>query len=237
MSGSPSRAALLLVATLLTGLVLVACSGNTETTTSDVTTDTTKGPIPRTAGARQALNEALQTFNDYCLAPTAQGAEGEYPLEVFNPSPNAPSFKYRELRALAQVGLLDTSVVRGARGLPVHRFGLTDAGRSAQYDIAQGRSYKAMFCFGVPQVVRLDSIKAIYTSGPNPLARVWFAYSYQDIGEWRNAPAVRRAFSALPPLPSSSETLYTKQLLVRVDSAWIDRRLTGFARPPDRAGS
>lgn len=237
MSGPLSRAALLSCATLFTGLILVACGSNTETTSSDVVTDTTQGPVPSPADTRQALNEALQTFNNYCLAPAAQDAEGEYPVELFNPSPTAPSFKYRELRALAQVGLLDTSVVRGARGLPVHRFGLTDAGRSAQYDIAQGRSYKAMFCFGVPRVVRVDSIKAVYNSGPNPLARAWFAYSYQDVGDWRNAPAVRRAFSALPPLPSSNETLYTRQLLVRVDSAWIDRRLTGFARPPERPGS
>lgn len=237
MSGSFSRAALLCFATLLTSVVLFACGGNAETTSSDVVTDTTQGPVPRPADTRQALNEALQTFNNYCLVPTAQGAEGKYPIELFNPSSNAPSFKYRELSALAQVGLLDTSIVRGARGLPVYRFGLTAAGRSAQFDIAQGRSYQAMFCFGVPRVVRVDSIKAVYNAGPNPLARAWFAYSYQDIGEWRNDPAVRRAFSALPPLPSSNETLYTKQLLVRVDSAWIDRRLTGFDQPPERPGS
>ncbi|HKL87620.1 MAG TPA: hypothetical protein VJ884_01355 [Salinibacter sp.] len=237
MSGSSSRAALLSFATLLTSIVLFACGGSKETTGSDVVTDTTQGPVPSLSDTRQALNEALETFNNYCLAPTAQSAEGKYPLELYNPSSNAPSFKYRELWALTQVGLLDTTIVRGARGLPTHRFGLTEAGRSAQYDIAQGRTYKAMFCFGVPRVVRLDSIKAVYNAGPNPLARVWFAYNYQDVGDWGNARAVRRAFSALPPLPSPTDTLHTKQLLVRVDSAWIDRRLTGFDRPPERPGS
>jgi hypothetical protein len=229
-----ARAGLLLLATLLTGSVLFACGGGGPEVASDVVTDTTQGPIPPPTDARQALNESLQAFNDHCLAPTAQSAADTYPLELFNPSPNAPSFKYRQLWALTQVGLLDTTIVRGARGLPVHQFRLTSAGRTAQYDIAQGRTYKPMFCYAVPRVVRLDSIKAVYNSGPNPLAKVWFAYSYRNQGDWRRARPIRRAYSALPPLPPSADTLRTDQLLIEVDSAWIDRRLTGYDRPPSR---
>jgi hypothetical protein len=233
MTGSMPRAVLLLLGTLLAGAGLLACGGSAETA-SDVATDTTQGPIPSPASARQALNESLHAFNDYCLAPNAQSAADSYPLELFNPSPNAPSFKYRQLWALTQVGLLDTTITRGARGLPVHRFPLTDAGRAAQYDIAQGRTYKPMFCYAVPHVVRLDSIRAVYTSGPNPLANVWFTYSYRDLGEWRRARPIRQAFSGLRPLPSPTDTLRTDQLLIRVDSAWIDRRLSGYDRPPER---
>jgi hypothetical protein len=233
MPGFSLRAVLLLLATLLTGAGLLACGGGAETT-SDVVTDTTQGPIPSPPDARQALNESLQAYNDYCLTPSAQSDADTYPLDLFNPSPNAPSFKYQQLWALTQVGLLDTTIVRDSRGLPVHQFQLTSAGRSAQYDIAQGRTYKPMFCYAVPHVVRLDSIKAVYSSGPNALSKVWFAYSYRNLGDWRRSAYIRRAYSALPPLPSAADTLRTDQLLIEVDSAWIDRRLSGYERPPSR---
>lgn len=226
------RSAVLLTAALVVGMGLLACGGSTET--SDIVTDDTDGPIPDLPRARQALNEALQAFNDYCLAPNAQGPGATYPLALFNPNPRAPSFKYRQLWALRQAGLLDTTITRGQRGLPVHRFRLTGAGQSAQYDIAQGRGYRPMFCFAVPEVVRIDSIKSVYTSGPNPLANVWFAFSYQNLGDWIDLASVRRSFSGLPRLPSATDTLYTDQLLIEVDSAWVDRRLTGYDRPPEQ---
>lgn len=235
MSGSASSPFLLLLAMLLATTGLLACGGSSETMHGDVVTDTTEGPIPTVSGTRQALNTALQAFNNHCLAPTAQRRSGAYPIRLFNPSLNAPSFKYRELQALVQAGLLDTTIARGTRGLPVHEFGLTSDGRDAQYEIAQTRTYTPMFCYAVPHVVRLDSIKAIYNSGPNPLATVWFAYSYRGLAEWRQSRLIRRSFSGLPPLPASSDTLQTRQLLVRVDSAWIDRRLTGYGRPPERS--
>lgn len=235
MSGPASRPALLLLALALVAAGLLACGGGAETTHSDVATDTTQGPIPSVPGTRQALNTALRTFNPHCLAPAAQRRSGAYPIRLFNPSLDAPSFKYRELQALVQAGLLDTTVAEGARGLPVHEFRLTSAGRDAQYEIAQTRTYTPMFCYAVPRVVRLDSIKAVYNSGPNALANVWFSYSYQNLGEWRRSRLIRRSFSGLPPLPAPSDTLRTRQLLVRVDSAWIDRRLTGYGRPPDRS--
>jgi hypothetical protein len=226
------RSAVLLIAAIVVGAGLLACGGSAET--SDIDTDDSEGTVPNASQARQALNEALQAFNDYCLAPNAQGPGATYPLALFNPNPNAPSFKYRQLWALKQAGLLDTSVTRGQRGLPVHRFRLTGAGRSAQYDIAQGRGYRPMFCYAVPEVVRIDSIKSVYTSGPNPLANVWFAFSYQNIGDWIDLASVRRSFTGLPPTPSSTDTLHTDQLLIEVDSAWVDRRLTGYERPPDQ---
>lgn len=232
MSAPVPRIACLLLAAFLTGVGLLACGGSEEA--SDVVTDDTKGPIPGETDARQALDEALQAYNKYCLAPAAQGSEGSYPIELFNPSPNAPSFKYKQLWALTRVGLLDTSIVRGTRGLPVHRFSLTESGRASQYDIARGRSYEPMFCYAVPRVAAVDSIKAVYTSGPNPLANVWFTYSHGALKDWIRTRLVQRAFSGLPSPPSPTDTFRTNQLLVRVDSAWIDRRLTGFDRPPER---
>lgn len=229
MSVPVTRAAILTV-TVLVGLGFLACGGSEKY--SDVVTNDEEGPIPTPLQTRRALDQALKAFNEHCLAPRAQGPDADYPLPLFNP--NASSFQYRQLRALSQAGLLDTMITRGKRGLPVHRFSLTKTGRTAQYDIARGRSYKSMFCYAVPRVVTVDSIKSVYTSGPNPLASVWFAYTYPELADWIESRPVRHSFSGLPPKPSPSDTVYTDQLLMRVDSAWVDRRLAGYDRAPQR---
>lgn len=225
-----SPAPLLLIASLLLGSGLLACSGTDETS---IVTDDEDGPIPTSTDARDALNEALQSFNDHCLLPAAQRNDA-YPLSLFNPNSSAPSFAYRQLQALAQAGLLDTTIARGERGIPVHRFSLTDDGREAQYEIAQGQKYRPMFCYAIPRVDRIDSIKAVYTSGPNPLAKVWFTYKHRAPAPWIEAEGVQRVFSNRPPMPSENDTIHTTLLLMRTDSAWVDRRLTGFDRLPDR---
>lgn len=227
------RPALHLAAAILLGIGLLGCGGSEEF--EDVVTDEEEGPIPTPPQAERAVNEALQAFNEHCLAPQAQGRDAEYPLPLFNPS--ASSFTYRQLRALSTVGLLDTTITQGKRGLPVYRFALTETGRAAQYDIAQGRRYRPMFCYTTPQVVEVDSIKSVYTSGPNPLANVWFAYRYRPLAGWIDSTAVRRSFSGLPTAPSPTDTLRTNQLLMRADSAWVDRRLVGYERPPERPSS
>jgi hypothetical protein len=89
-----------------------------------------------------------------------------------------------------------------------------------------------MFCYAVPEIARIDSIAARYNSGPNALAQVWFAYRYANRGKWVQSPAVQRAYSGLQSLPDRSPRT-SEILLVRVDSAWVDRRLTGYARPPE----
>lgn len=233
MPGFVRHSTLLLLTIVFVGGGLLACGGGAETAESDVVTDAQLGPIPTPPSARRAVDQALQTFNDHCVAPSAQGEDASYPLELFNPSPSAPSLKYQQLRAFVEAGLLDTTVVQGQGNLPIHRFNLTRKGRAAQYEIAQSRTYTPMFCYAVPHVVRLDSIKAVYNSGPNPLASVWYAYSYRNLGDWRRSRSIRRGYTAIPPLPSASDTLQTNQLLVRVDGSWIDRRLTGYERPPD----
>ncbi len=230
MASNVSRVALPLTATLLVGLSLLACSGSEEV--NEIVKDDEEGPIPEAQQAEQALNEALTAFNDYCLYPRAQGPRASYPLQLFNP--NTSTLRYRQLRALAEAGLLDTTITKGRQGLPVHRFALTKTGRASQYDIAEARSYRPKFCYAVPEVTRIDSIKAVYTSGPNPLARIWFTHSYPDVADWIDARLVRRSFSGRPPTPSPSDTLHTDELLIQVDSAWVDRRLIGYDRPPDR---
>ena len=136
--------------------------------------------------------------------------------------------------ALTRAGLLEEKITRDERGLPVHRFTIAKEGRTSHYDIAQGRRYEKRFCYAVPHVAKLDSIKAVYTSDPNPLANVWFTYAYRDLGRWAESRTIRRVFSGMPPLPSRTDTTRTEQLLIRVDSAWVDRRLTGYERPPSR---
>lgn len=223
-----------IITTVLLGIGLLACGGSEQTSdrTDEVVTNDEKGPIPTAQNARPALDEALETFNDYCLAPNALGREGSYPIELFNPSPDAPSFQYEQLWALTQVGILDKTIAQGKRGLPVHRFVLTREGRAARHDIAQGRGYKPMFCYAVPQVVTVDSIKAEYTAGPNPLATVWFAFAYQNRRDWADSPPIQRTFSGLSPPPE--DTIQTKQLVILADSAWLDRRLAGYERSPQR---
>lgn len=145
------------------------------------------------------------------------------------------SYRYRQLSALRQAGLLDTTVTRSDGGLLVHRFGPTESGRQSQYEIAEGQGYRRMFCYAVPRVTRLDSIKAVYNAGPNPLARIWYTYGYENRGDWVESAAVQRTFSGLDPLPAPQTRPSTDALLVRVDSAWVDRRLTGYERPPATA--
>lgn len=230
MAPNVFRVALLLTATLLVGLGLLACSGSEEV--NEIVKDDEEGPIPKAQQAEQALNEALTAFNDYCLFPRAQASSASYPIPLFNP--NESTLRYRQLRVLTEAGLLDTTITEGKQGLPIHRFALTETGRASQYDIAEARSYRPKFCYAIPEIARIDSIKAVYTSGPNPLAQIWFTYSYQDVADWIESRRVQRSFSGLPPRPSSSDTLHADELLMRVDSAWVDRRLTGYDRPPDR---
>jgi len=220
---------LVLVVTFLGG-GLLACSGGDEA----VVVRDEDGPVPAPADARPALNEALQAFNDYCLVPAAQGRDTTYPITLLNPGSGTSSYRYRQLSALRETGLLDTTVARSNDGLPIHRFALTQTGRESQYDIAGSQGYQRMFCYAIPRVTRLDSIKAVYNAGPNPLARVWFSYGYTDQAAWVESPAIRRSFSGLNPLPSPQARQSARKLLVRVDSAWVDRRLTGYDRPPDR---
>ncbi len=192
------------------------------------------GPAPTPTDARTALNEGLQSFNEHCLAPEAQKSEDTYPISVLGPGSNEASYRYQQLRALTRTGLLDTTVVDTTGSLPIHRFAPTSQGRESLYEIVQGGGYTEMFCYAIPRVTRLDSIKAVYNAGPNPLVRVWFEYGYQDLGSWVESPPVQRTFSGLEPLPSPQAPHPGVELLVRVDSAWVDRRLTGYERPPDR---
>lgn len=228
-----SRPSLLLFASLVLGGCLFACSGSKDATEASVVVREEEGPAPTPEAARTALNEALQAYNGYCLTPVAE-ARDSYPITLVNPNARTSTHQYRELWALTQVGLLDTTATTSAGGLPVHQFDLTEKGRQSRYDIAQGRGYRRMFCYAVPVVTQLDSIKSIYNSGPNPLARVWFSYGYTDLGSWRNADSIRRTFSGLDPLPTKETRRSTRKLLVQVDSAWVDRRLTGYERPPKR---
>lgn len=226
----PRPAHLFLVAAALLGLLL-GCSGGKETT---VVIRDEEGAVPTPTEARKALNEALQAFNEYCLAPSAQGYETTFPIALVRPSSGGSSYRYRQLWSLTQAGLLDTSLVQNSGDLPVHRFALTKAGHQTQFEIAQGQGYRKMFCYAVPRVTQLDSIKARFNSGPNALAQVWFTYGYADLNSWVESPSVRRTFSGEGPLPAPSTRQTTEKLLIRVDSAWVDRRLTGYERPPER---
>jgi hypothetical protein len=223
------RAFTLTLVAVLLGTGVLACSGGDQA----VVIRDEEGPTPSPVDTRTALNEALQAFNEYCLAPDAQ-AGSTYPVALVNPGTNSASYRYRQLAALREAGLLDTTVARSDGGLPVHRFDLTKNGRASQYEIAQGQEYEHMFCYAIPRVTQLDSIKAIYNAGPNALARVWYSYGYQDQASWVESPAVQRSFSGLNPLPSPQARRSDRKLLVRVDSAWVDRRLTGYDRPPER---
>ncbi len=223
------RFPLLLILTCLVGFGLLACGGSSAT---EVVIQDEQGPTPTPDEAREAIGEALAAFNQFCLVPAAQNAPNAYPVSIANPNPNNPSFQYRQLLALSEVGLLDTTVTRSQGGLPVHRFSITQKGKQTQYEIAQSRGYEPMFCYAIPEVTRLDSIKAVYNSGPNALAQVWFAYRYTNLQKWVEAPIVQQNFSGLQSLPSRAPRA-ANMLLMRVDTAWVDRRLTGYERPPE----
>lgn len=213
--------------TVFASAVLLACSGSEQS----IVIDDEDGPVPTPVEAERALNEALQSFNEYCITAT----ESSYPVTIVNRNRGESSYQFRKLSALTEAGLLDSTLVQTDGNLPVHRFSLTQKGRETQFDIAQGRGYKSRFCYAVPAVARLDSIKSVYNSGPNPLARIWFTYEYKDRKRWSESPAIQRTFSSLPSVPSSQEKQAAKELLTRIDTTWVDRRLTGFERRPDRS--
>lgn len=216
----------------LLGIALLGCMGSEG---NELVIDDEDGPVPTAKEARVALDEALQAFNEHCVVPTIQPDDSNYPITMLHPDSSRRSFEYEQLWALKEAGLLDTTEVRAEAGFPVHRFSLTKKGKQAQYDIAEGRGYRTMFCYAIPHVTRLDSIKAVYTSGPNPLAKVWFAYRYKPNGTWGRTPALQRTFSSIDrPRPAPDENHVGEQLLMRADTAWVDRRLTGYEEPPSR---
>ncbi|PSQ95576.1 MAG: hypothetical protein BRD55_10085 [Bacteroidetes bacterium SW_9_63_38] len=232
------RYSLFLVAALVLGLGLLACGGSDEATSEGANDDglvvrDEEGPAPTAETTKKALNESLQAFNPHCLRPDAE-SQADYPITLVNPNSRAPTRQYRELWVLMQAGLLDTTAAQSTGGLPVHRFSLTKKGEQTRYEIAQSRGYEPMFCYAVPVVTQLDSIRTVYSSGPNPLARVWFSYGYTDLATWVDSSLVRSTFSGLNSRPSKTQTRSAKKLLVQVDSAWVDRRLTGYERPPKR---
>jgi hypothetical protein len=231
MSLFPIRALPLALTSLLLSIGILGCGGGDEAT---VVIRDEDGPTPTPTDARTALNEGLQSFNEHCLTPIAQKSGDSYPTSVLGPQSNEASHRYQQLQTLTQAGLLDMTVVDTTGSLPVHRFAPNSQGQESLYEIVQGGGYTEMFCYAIPHVTRLDSIKAVYNAGPNPLARVWFEYGYQDLGSWVESDAVQRTFSGLEPLPSPQARHSGVELLVRVDSAWVDRRLTGYERPPDR---
>lgn len=232
MSASVHRPPVLLLTTLFLGIGLLACGGSDEATTPDAVIKEEEGPAPTAEKAKTALTEAVQAHNRYCVHPRAE-QNAAFPITLVNPSSRSPTHQYQQLWVLQQVGLLDTTASKSTGGLPVHRFSMTRKGERTRYDIARSRGYQRMFCYGVPTVARIDSIKSIYNAGPNNLAKVWFAYRVENRRSWGDTSAVRNVFSNVPSLPRPNTAFTSEELLVQVDSAWVDRRLTGYSRPPE----
>lgn len=215
----------LLIGALLLSLGLLAC-GETRPA-SDVLISNEQGPTPSPQEARAALNEALEAFNDHCILPGEQGAQITFPFSLVNPDTRNRTFQYTQLQALVDVGLLDTTHVEARGGLPVVRYEVTAKGKTAQYEVIQGRSRRTAFCYAVPQVARIDSIKSKYTSGPIPLANVWFSYHYERRGQWVETDTIQKTFANLRSVPQPNNPKTDKKLLIRVDTTWVDQRLAG----------
>lgn len=225
------RQSAILFATLVLCLGILACGGSDKAASPSIVIEEEKGPAPTPEESRTALDEALRAFNRYCVSPLAE-QEANFPIKLINPKTRAQTHQYQQLWVLKQIGLLDTTATESTGGLPVHEFSITRKGERTRYDIAQSRGYQRMFCYGVPKVSRIDSIKAIFNSGPNELAKVWFAYGVENRRSWGKSAAVRNTFPGVSTLPPTGTERRTEQLLVQVDSAWVDRRLTGYSRPP-----
>lgn len=211
--------------TLLVGVGLLSCGETKSTSTVPISNNYGAAPTPTEAQA--ALNAAFAAYNDYCLSPGQQGAHISFPFSLVNPGTQNRTFQYRQLEALVQVGLLDTSHVEARRGLPLVRFSLTQKGKKAQYNVVKGQGRRTAFCYAVPKVTGLDSIKSVFNSGPNPLAKVWFSYQYQKRGEWVNADSIQKVFANIRSLPQRNQPESAEKLLVRVGTTWTDRRLVG----------
>lgn len=225
MLGRPFN--ILFTGALLASLSLLAC-GETKPT-SDVVISNEMGPTPTPDEARAALNDALEAFNDHCILPGEQGAHITFPFSLINPNTRNRTFQYSQLQALVTVGLLDTTQVEARGGLPVVRYSLTPKGKNARYEVVQGRSRRTAFCYAVPQVARLDSIKSSFNSGPNSPVQVWFSYQYEHRGQWVKTDSIQKTFANLRSLPEQNTPQSGKNVLIRMDTTWVDQRLAGTA--------
>ncbi len=235
MRVSIHRPLALLLISVLIGFGGLACSGSEDTAKPDTIIKEERGPAPSPDEAEKAINEALRAFNRYCVGPRAE-SDAEFPITLVNPDSRSPTHQYQQLWVLKEIGLLDTTAASSTGGLLVHKFSITPQGERTRYDVAQSQGYRRMFCYGVPKVVWVDSIKSIYNAGPNNLAKVWFRYRVADRRSWAESAAVRNTFPGVSPLPPPESRRAAEELLVQVDSAWVDRRLTGYERPPKGPG-
>lgn len=235
MNASVHRLPVLLITSFLVGVGLLACSGSEETKRTNIVIEEKQGPAPSADAAETALNESLRAYNPYCVSPRAESS-AEFPVTLINPSSRAPTHQYQQLWVLHQNGLLDTTLASSTGGLPVHKFSITPKGERTRYDIAQSSEYRRMFCYGVPMVTQIDSIKSVYNTGPNELAKVWYRYTVEKRRSWGQSRGVRNTFPGVTPLPAPGTQRAAEDLLVQVDSAWVERRLTGYDRPPKGPG-
>lgn len=228
---SPSGRPLVHVFALLLGASVVACGGGTRSNT----VDEQRGLVPTPAEAEEAINEALQALNEYCVSPGAFRGDASFPLSVVNPNPDQPSFQNRELMVLTEAGLLDTTLVEEDGSVPIQKFSLSPRGEKALSRIVRGRRTSPMFCYAFPRVARLDSVKAVQSRAPGRQAEVWFGFHYRETADWIDTPAVARIFSGLPSPPPPEDTMQAKERLTRFNGRWMDQRLTGnedyLARP------
>lgn len=220
---SPIGRLLVPVLTVLLAASVIACGGDGVSQTVDEQTEL----VPTAAEAEDAINQALQALNHYCVSPGAFRGDVSFPLSVVNPNSDQPSFQNRELMVLTEAGLLDTTLVEEDSSVPIQKFSLTPNGEKAFSRIVRGRRTSPMFCYAFPRVARLDSVKAVPSRAPGRQAEVWFGYHYRETADWIETPAVERIFSGLPSPPPPEDTMQAKERLTRFKGRWMDQRLTG----------
>lgn len=205
-----------LVAALVVGLLLAACSGAGSTRT-----DPEGRPIPSDDAARDALNESLRSFNEACLAPQAMEQNDEFPITLIEPDTTRPTVAVRQLFSLESAGLLMHERTVDNRGLVRTTFRLTERGEKARETVYQFRGWRSAICYAQPRVTRIDTVIAIKDRTPRPLAEVTFAFRYGEAAPWARGQELQRQFPETRMFTQGSRSTETdRQTLVQTDDGW-----------------
>lgn len=216
----------LMLAAVVGATLVAACSGGPRLSPDGL-------PLPSENAAEDALNESLRAYNEACLVPDALGQRDNFPVTLIVSDTTDPSFRFQQLQALESIGLVLSRRDTTSRRLVRQQFSLTEDGQDAVQTVFSFRGERTAICFATPEVTRIDTIRALKTRSPRPVAEIDFAYRYDDVAEWTQQEPVRRTFPNLPALLQRLDAPQTGRQTIQQlgDDRWRDVRLVGRTDP------
>lgn len=227
MSRVARRTAFGLLALLTCWMFTVACGGAGVTTTPDGL------PRPTDDAATESLNRALQFYNEACVYPEALRRGKDFPITVIEPDTLDPSYRYRQLRALAGTQVLSMAENTDGRGMLRQAFSITEEGREARQTVYTFRGEREGICYATPTVTRIDTVKGVRDRSPRSLVEIDFTYAYEEVAPWARDREVQQAFPAVSAfLRTINQSKSMTRVLAQTERGWRDVRLMGDQGEP-----